>query len=100
MTYNGVTIQASLTGFFAGGISEPAGVHFQILLSAGASPVSPSCSIANTDAIMISGLTAPVTTLTSGAFGVNYNQCTGFIAPTPPTNFTTDSSSVLTLTKQ
>jgi hypothetical protein len=100
MTYNGVTVQASLSGFFGGGTNEPAGVSLMLSLSAGASPVVPSCSISPNDRIFISPITAPVTTLTSGAISINYNQCAGFVAPDPNRNFTTDVGSVLTLNKQ
>jgi len=98
MTYNGATIQASFDGQFGGGSNQPPMIFFRIHLDAGASSVSPSCSIVSNSTI--SGFGTAATSLTSSTFDVTYNSCQGFIANDAQRTQHVDSGSVLTLTKQ
>ncbi len=51
----------------------------------------PNCSIIG-NGPAAKGLKAPITTLTSDAFTVNYNNCQGFVEPDPLSNFHSEST--------
>lgn len=97
MTTNGVSVEAAVKGGFVGGSNTQGGMNFQIILNAGTSSTVPTCQVLST--ATFTGFPPGATSLTSAPFEINYNSCQGFVAPTPPTNFTKETT-VLSMTKQ
>lgn len=99
MTLNGATLSATFNGIFQGGSNNPGAVMFRLVMNKGDTPSLPTCSLTMGSPGLITGFSTAPTQLTSAEFSIGYEQCNGFIAPTPPANYTSEPGSVLTLSR-
>lgn len=87
-------VTANISGGPQGG--QGYSINLNMAVSGGASNL-PACGI--NGGPQFSGLTAPVTSMTSNVFNIEYNDCRGFVDPPPPRTGLTEATQ-MNLTKQ
>lgn len=98
LTYNGVTIDASMGASFESSSGAPAVSFFRI--DRANATVLPVCGIFfPADSPTFGNITPTSRTLTSTTVAVSYNNCDGFIAPDPPSTNRQETTQ-MTLNKQ
>ena len=101
-TYNGVTIDAVMTGSWGPSSGEPMIGGFRFERPNRTS--LPNCNLVvvnpgNSPGLEFRGFTPTSRTLTSSTFTIRYDDCQGFVAPDPPSTSRQETSQ-MTLNKQ